>query len=272
MTHVQTVVETLFDRFPPQELGGGPERDQFERLRASLSDSQGWMGTLQRLYQAEQCDELALGLMWITERLEADPDRREPGADEEDVFFRALRKGLGLPQASFGDVTEPSAFFSVDAPTQSESFEEVAAPPAESSFEPPMQEITPEPSVPAGGGAEVEGTSDPDIFGRLLERFLEAVQSGSDDRAEILERLRASCAVIRSDPSSGEEYKRYAELVEDFLGYINEHQLLDDVRVMNLVTNIQEPFGQWLSTPENERSGILDQGFDMHKDFRTMFE
>ncbi len=257
MTHVQTVVETLFDRFPPQELGGGPERDQFERLRASLSDSQEWQGTLRRLYQAEQCDELALGLMWITERLEADPDRSEPGADEEDVFFRALRKGLGLPQAGFGDL---------------QSFDEVETSPSETSPEPPTVDFAPEPSASAGGGMEVEGTSDPDIFGRLLERFLESVQSGSDDRAEILERLRASCAVIRSDPSSGAEYQRYAELVEDFLGYINEHQLLDDVRVMNLVTNIQEPFGQWLSTPENERSGILDQGFDTHKDFRTMFE
>ncbi len=272
MTHVQTVVETLFDRFPPQELGGGPERDQFERLRASLSDSQEWQGTLRRLYQAEQCDELALGLMWITERLEADPDRREPGADEEDVFFRALRKGLGLPQAGFGDLMEPSASSSVEATYEPESFQEVVSPPAEVSPEPSVAEIAQDPSVPAGGETEVVGTSDPDIFGRLLERFLEAVQSGTDERAEILERLRASCAVIRTDTSSGEEYQRYAELVNDFLGYINEHQLLDDVRVMNLVTNIQEPFGQWLSTPEDERSGILDQGFDMHKDFRTMFE
>lgn len=272
MTHVQTVVDALFERFPPQELGGGPERDLFERLRASLTGSQEWMGTLRRLYQAEQCDELALGLMWITERLEADADRREPGADEEEVFFRALRKGLGLPQAGFGDLTEPAV-----EPTTSEQYQPKTYTPSEEPQPDAIVESEAVASVPApvdvtGGEGLVEGTSDPDIFGRLLERFLEAVQSGSDDRAEILERLRAGCAAIKSDPSSGEEYQRYAGLVDDFLGYINEHQLLDDVRVMNLVTNIQEPFGQWLSTPENERPGILDQGHEMHKDFRTMFE
>ena len=99
-----------------------------------------------------------------------------------------------------------------------------------------------------------------------------AVQSGSDDRAPLLDRLRANCAAIGVDDGSSDEFKRYAELVDNFLSYINDHQLLDDVRVMNLVTNIQEPIAQWLSTSESDRAGILDQSLETLKDFRTMFE
>ena len=260
MTHIQVVVDALFERFPPEELGGGSERGQFERLRSTLTETEEWPGTLRRLYQAEQCDELALGLMWLTERLGAEPERREPGPEEEEVFFRALRRGLGLQQAEFGRfAAEAMPTFSEPQPDQT------GAGPGDVASEPVVSPFT-------EGGPETEGTSDPEIFGRILERFLEAVQSGSDDRASLLERLRASCTMIGSDASTGEEYQRYAVLIRDFLSYISEHQLLDDVRVMNLVTNIQDPFGQWLSTPEGDRAGILDQCHEMHKDFRTMFE
>jgi hypothetical protein len=268
MTHIRTVVKTLFEKFPPQDLSGGPERDQFDRLRSTLTESQEWMATLRRLYQAEQCDELALSLMWITDRLEAEPDRRELGPEEEDVFFRGLRRGLGLPQAGFGDLFGQPAIPAASMDDLSPASEDVASLIAETS---PETGPVPIASI-AGGGDEAEGTADPDIFGRLMERFLEAVQSGSDDRIPVLARLQASCSAIRSDASSGEEFQRYAELVNDFLGYIDQHQLLDDVRVMNLVTNIQEPYGQWLSTPEGDRAGILDQCHEMHKDFRMMFE
>jgi hypothetical protein len=84
--------------------------------------------------------------------------------------------------------------------------------------------------------------------------------------------LRANNRAVQADTSASEEFQRYAALVDDFLGYIDEHQLLDDIRVMNLVTNLQEPFGQWLSTDEAGRAGILDQCVEMQRDFRTMFE
>lgn len=281
MTRIQQVVDSLFDRFPHEELGAGPERNHFERLRTALAGAEEWSATLKRLYQADRCDDLALGLMWITDRLESDPSRLDAGPEEEEVFLRTLRRGLGLPEADFAGFEGAGAALSPS--DAADSFASTTETPAYS--EPilePLPEQTPEPMAEAAGedsavsmrsgAGEEEGTSDPDIYGRLLERFLEAVQSGSDDRAPLLERLRANCAAVSADGAAAEEFKRYSEMVNDLLGYINDHQLLDDVRVMNLVTNIQEPFSQWLSTAESDRSGILDQSLETLKDFRTMFE
>ena len=309
MTRIQQVVATLFEQFPAHDLGGGPERYQFDRLRDVLTTSEDWSSTLRRLYQADRCDEFALSLLWMTERLEQDVDRTTALPDEEEVFQRALRKGLALPDAAFsgfgagsfetasepGPTDEPVVSFDMAAGEES-----TPAPETGAMFEPPTSEessdVTAEaPSfVESGSGDEAAsvdstaedlgsapgmpmgdddgGTSDQEIYGRLLERFLEAVQSGGDDRSELLGRLRANHRAIQSDMTVPEEYQRYAALMEDFLGYIDEHQLLDDVRVMNLVTNLQEPFGQWLSTDEANRTGILDQCVESHRDFRTMFE
>jgi hypothetical protein len=282
------IVDTLFEQFPSQELGGGPERFQFDRLRDVLSSASDWPSTLRRLYQAERCDEFALGLMWLTDRLEADAGRTEPLPDETEVFQRTLRRSLGLAEmafAGFGVTAEsepapPEAV--VESPAEAlssfgaEPTEEIAASVEDSATvsEPvptDMSSVESEP-VPSMVAGEDDGTSDPEIYGRLLERFLESVQSGSDDRAELLARLRANNRAIQGDATASEEYQRYAALLDDFLGYIEEHQLLDDVRVMNLVANLQEPFGQWLATDEAGRAGMLDQCVELQRDFRTMFE
>jgi hypothetical protein len=288
MTRPQQIVDTLFDQFPAQDLGGGPERFQFERLREVLSSASDWSSTLRRLYQAERCDEFALALMWLTDRLEADAVRTEALPDESEVFQRTLRRSLGLDESAF-------AAFEATTGVEPLTPEAVVESPAEalSSFgAEPIPEIPPSAEEPAIGSVvasadlpavdggpvpstamgEDDGTSDPEIYGRLLERFLESVQSGADDRAELLKRLRANNRAVQGDATASEEYQRYAAFLDDFLGYIMEHELLDDVRVMNLVANLQEPFSQWLAADEAGRAGILDQCVEMQRDFRTMFE
>lgn len=282
MTRPQQIVDTLFEQFPAQDLGGGPERYQFDRLRDVLSSASDWPSTLRRLYQAERCDELALGLMWLTERLESDTGRAEASPEEADVFQRTLRRSLGLADAAFAgfgassEAGTSTAEPGVDSPV--DTLSAFGAEPTEDSSAPgemptpAFEAPTPEGSPAMPMGDDDGGTSDPEIYGRLLERFLESVQSGADDRAELLARLRANSRAVQADASASEEYQRYAALVDDFLGYIEEHQLLDDVRVMNLVSTLQEPYGQWLATDESERAGILDQCVEMQRDFRTMFE
>lgn len=290
MTQPQMVVDALFEQFPSQDLGGGPERYQFDRLRETLASASDWPSTLRRLFQAERCDEFALGLMWLTDRLEADAGRTEATPEEVDVFQRTLRGSLGLAEVAFAGFGAPGGL----EPSASDSTVES---PAETMSAFSAEPTTEEPDLPAEGtvpafeappseasaaesdassstpmGDDDGGTSDPEIYGRLLERFLESVQSGADDRAELLARLRANNRAIQGDTTTGEEYQRYAALLDDFLGYIEEHQLLDDVRVMNLVANLQEPFGQWLATDEAGRVGILDQCVEMQRDFRMMFE
>ncbi|MCU0452340.1 MAG: hypothetical protein MUE68_01655 [Bacteroidetes bacterium] len=289
MTRIQTIVDTLFEQFPSNDLGGGPERFQFDRLREVLAAADDWPSTLRRLHQAEGCDELALSLLWMTDRLEQDAARTFATTDEEDAFQRSLRRSLGLSEAAFSGFGAESAFAAPNAETPGASSEEPMAAFGAASIEgssvtmpddaptldvPASEETVPiEESGPAMPmGDDDAGTSDPEIYGRLLERFLEAVQSGADDRNELLTRLRANNRAVQADASMPEEYQRYATLLDDFLGYIEDHQLLDDVRVMNLVTNLQEPFGQWLSTDEASRVGILDQCVEMQRDFRAMFE
>lgn len=289
MTRPQQIVDTLFEQFPTQDLGGGPERYQFDRLREVLSSASDWPSTLRRLYQAERCDELALGLMWLTDRLEADAGRTEALPEEADVFQRSLRRSLGLAEMAFAGFGAPGGFEPstpdavIESPAETLSAfgaeptneinhpaEETAPEVGATQSEAPAAESEAALSIPVGD--DDGGTSDPEIYGRLLERFLESVQSGADDRAELLTRLRANCRAVQSDATASEEYQHYATLLDDFLGYIEEHQLLDDVRVMNLVANLQEPFGQWLATDEAGRAGILDQCVEMQRDFRTMFE
>jgi hypothetical protein len=292
MMRIQQVVDSLFDRFPVEDLGGGIERSNFDRLRDGLATAADWSSTLRRLYQADRCDEFALGLLWLTDRLEQDGERTVALPEEEEVFHRTLRSGLGLSAAAFSGFGEstpadgettvlepsptPDETMASFAPTAAAddfaqpAFDAPTAEPEPSAEEPVASEET-SASIPMGAEDDI-GTSDPEIFGRLLERFLESVQSGSEDRTELLGRLRANCRAVRADSTQPEEYQRYAEVLDDFLGYIDQHQLMDDIRVMNLVTNLQEPFGQWVSTDEESRTGILEQCVDMHREFRTMFE
>ena len=47
---------------------------------------------------------------------------------------------------------------------------------------------------------------------------------------------------------------------------------MDDVRVMNILSNIQDPFAQWARSKPEEQSGLLDSTNDILRDFKTMFE
>jgi hypothetical protein len=80
------------------------------------------------------------------------------------------------------------------------------------------------------------------------------------------------CKKVVSAGSVAEEYKKFCNLLIEFLQYITENQFLDDVRVMNIVSNIQDPVAQWALSEQPDRSGLMDQAIDILRDFRTMFE
>lgn len=282
MTREQLVLDTLFERFPMGELGGGMERDHFERLRSHCGGADNLTETARRLHGVTNCDDLALSILWISERLAADPTRSEPSEDEEHVFVPALRKGLGLTagneQAYVGQQEPTSPDMMSPLAEQTPTTEETPAwsMPAE---HPPAPATDPVTEADTGGtslssmmSAADDGVSEPGVFGRVLDQFLEAVQSGTDDRAPLLARIRANCTAVLADSSVTDDYRQYAQLLDEFLHYVDTNQLLDDVRVMNLVTNIQDPFNQWLNATEDERAGLLEQATELLRDFRTMFE
>jgi hypothetical protein len=98
------------------------------------------------------------------------------------------------------------------------------------------------------------------------------VQSGNDNRTELLSDLLNECNSVLAAGSAAEDYKQFCTLLTEFLQYISSNQYFDDVRVMNIISNIQDPFAQWARSKLNNRTGILNAVNDTLRDFKTMFE
>jgi hypothetical protein len=133
-----------------------------------------------------------------------------------------------------------------------------------------MQESAPT-QQPMTGGAAL-GADQERSFAQLLERFLESVQSGNDDRTALMNDVSTECGTVVAAGSVPEDYRTFCTLLVEFLQYISDNQYLDDVRVMNIVSNIHDPFAQWARSEPDARSGVLDQANEILRDFKTMFE
>jgi len=105
-----------------------------------------------------------------------------------------------------------------------------------------------------------------------LERLLESIQSGNDDRTTLLSNVLSECNIVLDAKSAQEDYKLFCKLLTEFLNYISDNQYLDDIRVMNIVSNIQDPVNQWVQSEQNNRTGLLDSAIEILRDFKTMFE
>jgi hypothetical protein len=124
-------------------------------------------------------------------------------------------------------------------------------------------------SAPSGRGGT--GGADERGFASQLERFSEAVQSGIEGRGAQLESLFNDCEGI-AHGTSDDEFKEFSALMADFLKYIAESELLDDVRVINIVSNISSSVSQWAISPTAARHGLMEEALGMLRDFRTHFE
>jgi len=127
------------------------------------------------------------------------------------------------------------------------------------------------PSAPAPSAGEGTGVSDEKGFASELERFSEAVQSGIEGRGAQLENLFNECEGI-ANRTSDSDFKQFGVLMADFLKFIAEGELLDDVRVINIVSNISSSVSQWAISPPDARHGLMEEALGMLRDFRTHFE
>jgi hypothetical protein len=137
------------------------------------------------------------------------------------------------------------------------------------SFRRALGEQVAHPSPAAGGGEEGNGAEK--ALASALERFTEAVQGGTDDR----ETFHVSLLSMAEGPEVvdiGGDATPFAELLADFLRYIADNQLFDDIRVINILSNISSSVSQWASTPPDGRSGLLEESMSLLKDFRSQFE
>jgi hypothetical protein len=182
------------------------------------------------------------------------------------------------------DLPSSSGFESTSSPalegmsmSPSESLHELApSPEPEATPEVLLDSWGKEPQVPTQtpsiGGSTTMGNEQERSFANLLERFLESIQSGNDDRTTLLSDVTNECNTVVNAGSVPEDYKQFCQLLVEFLQYISDNQYLDDIRVMNIVSNIQDPVNQWARSDQNNRTGLLDPANEILRDFKTMFE
>ena len=292
MTNAQTIIDQLLSGYVQQYEIPEEAQSVIERVRDRVVSSQDAMKDTALLYGTMDCDDMALGLMWVLERAAADQDRSVATPEEEQAVHTALtatltRMGMlgeepdsnaeSVPEIGASDdpgmtvEPEPEPLMEEEPVADIEQAEPDSVDTAEAedsgAVEPAADEDAGEAAQPTG-----EGSADPAVIGAQLEQLVEALQAGSDERDQLLSALRSSFALCLGDSSTDAVIRAYSESVDDFLGYVQENDLLDDVRVMNFFTNVQEPFAQWLDAAEDAREGVLEQAIDFLTDFRAMFE
>jgi hypothetical protein len=266
MTRSQQYIDLLLDHIPKWELKEYEHRDIFDRVKEAIVTSDDVRTKLIQLYKVKGFSDFALSLLWIVDRVEQDAALEHPTQEEENLVFSFFRKAVGESESS---VPKQSANDADVISSQSEN--------ATFSFtsDEAVPDITPE--YPDWGVSLQSDAFQPNTgmneegFAHLLEQFLESVQSGNDDRETLLKGLKLQCTEMLSN-ATDQEAQRFYQLLDEFLEYVDSNQYIDDIRVMNIISNIQDPYAQWAHSPLNERSGKLDPANAILQDFKSMFE
>jgi hypothetical protein len=263
MDRIQQYLTMLLDKVPKWELSDPQHLDAFDKIKNSLANATELRNQLKALYKVSNLSDFALGLMWIVDRVDRDPSKLESTLEEESFVLSLLKRAFGGSSAEPAVADQPFGF---DFPRA-----ETISPPSDT------VETVPALSVPEGAapltppeGTGVEGSEA--NFSATLEKLLEAVQSGSEDRTVLLDELTRQAEGIVAAQASDTDYKAFCGYLMEFLRYVSANQLFDDIRVMNLISNIYDPFSQWAKSDPSARAGILEQSIEMLRDFKALFE
>ena len=288
MNRTQKYISLLLERLPKYELRSYEHQTSLDRIRDRVSSASDIHAELLSMYKVKDFTDFAVSLMWIADKVEKDSTKEESTIDEETLVFSKFRQAIGeVPPAGQEPQSAGSMF---DLPGSQESVP-TSTPEPDLEFTPLAQrEIGSNPSLEStidsifgaasqghgmaqtAGGGSTSGTEQEQRFAVLLEQFLESVQSGNDDRTKLLSDTINECNTVITAGSAEEDYMQFCKSLIEFLEYISNNQYLDDVRVMNILSNIQDPFAQWARTKPSNRIGILASVNDTLRDFKTMFE
>jgi hypothetical protein len=293
MNRSQKYISILLERLPKWELRSYEHQTSLDRIRDRVTSSSDINAELNSLYQVKGFAEFALSLMWIADNVEKDITLDESTLAEETLVFEKLRYALGdisvpSPESTFTtetvDLPSSPGFESTSSPDL-EGISTLSSEPLRELTQSPESEGTPEVLLDSWGkepqppsqtssmsGSTTMGSEQERSFAALLERLLESIQSGNDDRTTLLSNVLDECNAVLTAGSVPEDYKQFCQLLTEFLQYISDNQYLDDIRVMNIVSNIQDPVNQWAQSEQNNRTGLLDPAIDILRDFKTMFE
>jgi predicted HTH domain antitoxin len=255
----------------------------FAKIKEKLANAEDFEGELRALYKVQGFDEFALSLMWIAELLEIDPTRLEYDIEEQGWVVDRFRHAVGdTAPAPLDDLPTPEIFPETAQEVAPEGIWEQEASDA---AQEPVQEETPEmPThllMETAGHIDASEQSvyappsnvDESEFGPLLEQFVEAMQSGSENREGLLSQVLVQANAIAA-PGSGasEELAEFSLYLIEFLNYITGSEYLDDVRVMNILSNVSGPVASWSQAAPDGRSGLLAEAVEMLRSFKSLFE
>jgi hypothetical protein len=263
MKRTQQYLLSMLDRLPVWDLTGDAPRNVMDSIKERIAGTDDLQPELRKLFRVRGFGEFALGLLWISDKVDRDPARVDSTEEEEKFIFSLFRKAL----ATTGPITggEPSPV----APAEPEpGFVPEPKPEPMSDLLGAGAPAIPEPVKPVS----TAGDHPERAFSGVLEKLVEALQSASDDRADQLKDTIAKCDAMAAMDGAADELKQFCFLLQGFLHYVTDHQLIDDVRVMNIISNAQEPYSQWARLEDMERAGMLDQAIEILRDSKAMFE
>ena len=263
MDRNQQYVTMLLEKVPKWELSDPQHLDAFDKIKNSLANATELHDQLKALYRVSNLSDFALGLMWIVDRVDRDPSKLESTLEEESFVLNLLKKAFGGSSAEPAVPGQPIGFDFPQAEIVSTPSDTVETVPARSVPDGTAPLAPPEEPGVEGSEANFSGT---------LEKLLEAVQSGSEERTVLLDELTLQAEEIVAAQASDSDYKTFCGYLMEFLRYVSANQLFDDIRVMNLISNVYDPFSQWAKTDPSARAGILEQSIEMLRDFKALFE
>ncbi|GJQ21753.1 MAG: hypothetical protein HBSIN02_21080 [Bacteroidia bacterium] len=269
MRRSQHYIHSLMDNVAEGQIASDAYRLTFGKIARRLAEAEDFDGELRKLYKVAGFSDFALSLMWIAEEVENDPAKTEYTMDEQQLVVSNFRYAVGdleiPPVGSEPEVPETFAGESRERETpEMPSVLEMETPPASSQTEP---ESAPSPEVPpARPGSEAD-------FAGLMEKFVEAMQSGSDDRDELFQAVIAQSKAFLADGSEApDDLREFCGFLLEFLQYIMENGFMDDVRVMNILSNVSSPVSSWAQASPEAREGILAEGTEILRTFKSLFE
>ncbi|MBI2620390.1 MAG: hypothetical protein HYW57_09945 [Ignavibacteriales bacterium] len=268
----QQYIGALLDNVAEGQIASDEHRLTFGKIKEKLAITDDFESELRSLYKVSGFTDFALSLSWIAERIENDPAKVEYTQEEQEIVVARFRSAVG----------DSGPVMSVEAPAEPEITEPETTP------QEPVPEETPE--MPAHLQMETTGAIDESEesvyapppgpasgtegdFASLMEKFVEAMQSGAEDREPLLASVLEQCKTM-IPPNSGvsDDLREFSQLLVDFLNYITENGFMDDVRVMNILSNVSGPVSSWAQASPDDRGGLLDEGLEILRTFKSLFE
>jgi hypothetical protein len=87
----------------------------------------------------------------------------------------------------------------------------------------------------------------------------------------LLDQLVQRCHEVAASDAP-QEYKDYSQMLTTLLKSLTDNQMLDDVRAMNMLSAVLDPFSLWAKTDPGSRSGIIEPGVESLRGFIALFE